>query len=82
MNNNVTDRASPYVMTNAVNDFEKVTQVNSDSGVQTTIKLNIWDAAGDQAMHNLLHLYALNVHVAILVYAVDSKLSFDQLTEW
>ena len=82
VNNTVTDRASPYVMTNAVQDFEKVTQVTSDSGVQTTVKLNIWDAAGDQDMHNLLHLYANNVHVAVLVYAIDSTLSFDQLTQW
>ena len=67
-------------MTNAVQDFEKVTQVTSDQGVQTTVKLNIWDAAGDQDMHNLLHLYANNVHVAVLVYAIDSTLSFDQLT--
>ena len=71
------NRGAPYEMTNAVNDFEKIVQVENDQGRTHSLRLNIWDAAGDQAMHNLLHLYANNVHVAILVYSVDSKLSFD-----
>ena len=44
--------------------------------------MNIWDAAGDQNVHNLAHLFVKDVQCAILVYSVDSKISFDQLDEW
>ena len=33
-------------------------------------------------MHNLAHLFVQNVQCGILVYAIDSRLSFDHLTEW
>ena len=33
-------------------------------------------------MHNLAHLFLTDARVGILVYSIDNKKSFDQLTEW
>ena len=46
--------------TNKCADFHKQIQVN-DGGKKTLIKLNIWDAAGDNDIHNLAHLYLRGV---------------------
>ena len=65
-----------------VNDFVKVIKVENDDGTITNLKLSIWDCAGDNNVHNLAHLFTQNVQCAILVYAIDSRLSFDQLKDW
>ena len=65
-----------------MNDFVKATTVENDDGSVTNLKLNIWDAAGDAHVQNLAHLFVQNVQCGILVYAIDSRFSFDQLTEW
>ena len=60
-------------------DFRKATKVENDDGTITNLQLNVWDAAGDNNVHNLAHLFVQNVQCGILVYAIDSRLSFDQL---
>ena len=60
----------------------KATKVENDDGSVTNLQLNIWDAAGDNNIHNIAHLFVRDVQLAVLVYAIDSKLSFDQLDEW
>ena len=44
-----------------VQDFQKYINVELDSGAQQSLKLNIWDAAGDQNIHNLAHLFVKDV---------------------
>ena len=42
-----------------------------------------WDIAGDgNVIYNLSHLFMRDVQVAVLVYSIDSKKSFDNLDEW
>ena len=65
-----------------VQDFGKRVKVENTDGTSTSIKLNIWDAAGDGSVHNLAHLFVYNVQVAILVYSIDSKRSFDDVDDW
>ena len=65
-----------------VQDFHKKVTVDNDDGTVTNLTLNIWDAAGDSNVHNLAHLFVHNVQCGILVYGVDSKVSFDALIEW
>ena len=60
-----------------VQDFHKKVTVDNDDGTVTNLTLNIWDAAGDSNVHNLAHLFVHNVQCGILVYGVDSKVSFD-----
>ena len=55
----------------------KTTKVENDDGSVTNLQLNIWDAAGDNNIHNIAHLFLRDVQLAVLVYAIDSKLSFD-----
>ena len=38
--------------------------------------MRIWDAAGDNEIHNLAHLFVKDVQCGILVYAINSQLSF------
>ena len=74
---NSAGRGNPYVPTIAVQGYEKVVNVDKEDGSEAQLRLNIWDAAGDNAMHNLAHLYVHNVQVGIFVYSIDSKMTFD-----
>jgi GTPase SAR1 family protein len=47
-----------------------------------TLKLHIWDTAGDDKFRSILPLYFKNSHAAILVYAIDDKSSFLALDKW
>ena len=52
-------------------------------GIRYCVRLNIWDIAGDgNVIHNLSHLFMRDVQVAVLVYSINSKKSFDNLDEW
>lgn len=62
-------------------DFQRVITV-TDDGKKQTLKLNIWDAAGDHDVRNLAHLYLRGVQVGVLVYSIDSHKSFQNLTDW
>jgi len=44
--------------------------------------LNIWDAAGDQKVENLAHLFLRDVQVGILCYGIDNRASFDYVDQW
>ena len=79
---NESQRNQRYSQTNMVNDFVKSTSVEQEDGTNVHLTLNIWDAAGDNNVHNLAHLFVQNVQCGILVYGIDSRISFDQLTEW
>ena len=47
--------------TNIVQDFQKHVSVELDSGDKQSLRLNVWDAAGDQNNHNLAHLFVKDV---------------------
>ncbi len=67
--------------TNMVEDHIKMVDVN-ENGVTTRLKLHIWDAAGDNNVHNLAHLFVKDVQVGIFVYGINSLQSFKNLDAW
>lgn len=69
------------IRTPMMSDFCKIINVEV-KGTIHRIKLNIWDAAGDNDVHNLAHLFVRDVNVGILCYGINSKNSFDNLDEW
>ena len=75
-------RGREYVRTNTVQDFKRVVMVEGEDGSDCKLQLNIWDAAGDNNVKNLAHLFVNNVQCGVLVYAINSKQSFDQLMDW
>lgn len=38
-----------------------------------TIKLEIWDTAGQEKYHSVCHLYYRGTHAALLVYDITNK---------
>jgi small GTP-binding protein len=46
------------------------------------IKLKIWDTAGQERFRSLTPMYYRDAHVAVLVFAVDSRESFLGLDTW
>ena len=68
--------------TDVIQDFTKIIDVKDANNDDHRLKLNIWDAAGDAAVHNLAHLFLRDAKVGILVYSIDNKASFEQLQEW
>ena len=62
-------------------DLYRIIEVN-EGGQRHKVKLNIWDTPGDASTHNLPHLFLREVQVAVLVYSITSKPSFDDLEQW
>ena len=46
------------------------------------IKLQIWDTCGQEAYRSLINSFYRNSSLAILVYSIDSKESFENLEKW
>ena len=69
-------------MTTVVQDFSKVVELTDDNNKKQWLKMNIWDAAGDNKVVNLAHLFLRDVQVGILCYGIDNKRSFDELDQW
>ena len=64
--------------TNMVSDFCRLVQVEED-GRTHTVKLVIWDAAGDEKLDNLAHLFVRDVQIGVLVYSITSMRSFENI---
>ncbi|XP_066135786.1 ras-related protein Rab-17 [Saccopteryx bilineata] len=47
-----------------------------------SLKLEIWDTAGQEKYHSVCHLYFRGAHAALLVYDVTSKASFLGAQQW
>ena len=47
-----------------------------------TIKLNIWDTAGQEKFHSLIPSYIKSSTFAVFVFDITSKNSFDELENW
>lgn len=46
------------------------------------IKLSIWDTAGQEKYRSLVPMYFRDMRICILVYAINSLLSFERLNDW
>lgn len=47
-----------------------------------TVRMQIWDTAGQEKFHSLIPSYIRNSTVAIFVYDITSRQSFDDLEKW
>lgn len=48
----------------------------------TTIRLQVWDTAGQEQYHSLVPSYLRNSTIAIVVYDITSRDTFDHLDSW
>jgi len=70
-----------------VNDYP---MENQDPTVGTDVshlvledyKVSLWDTAGQEKFRSLVKLYIRGCHIALLVYDVSSKSSFDSMEHW
>ena len=53
-----------------------------DGAEEYTMTMNIFDCAGDNSNMNLLKIYWSGVNVVVLVYSIDSHISYDSLHNW
>ena len=67
----------PKINTKVGDDYTHVMQIKDRAGVQHELKLHIWDAAGDAAVHHVAHLFLEGTKVAVLCYAIDDKRSYE-----
>ena len=49
---------------------------------EQNIKLSIWDTCGQEEYRSLIQNFYRNSSLAILVYAIDNKTSFENLEKW
>ena len=47
-----------------------------------TIPLNLWDTAGQEEYRSLVNIYVRNTAVAVIVFDVTSKASFEHVVDW
>lgn len=47
---------------------------------EATVKIEIWDTAGQEKYHSVCHLYYRDAHAALLVYDIANKVRQDQAT--
>lgn len=47
-----------------------------------TIRLQLWDTAGQERFRSLIPSYIRDSHVAVVVYDITSKKSFDLVNKW
>ncbi|XP_046498751.1 ras-related protein Rab-17 [Equus quagga] len=57
--------------------FTKVVDLGAAS-----LKLEIWDTAGQEKYHSVCHLYFRGANAALLVYDITRKDSFDMAQQW
>jgi small GTP-binding protein len=46
------------------------------------IKLEIWDTCGQEAYRSLIKSFFINSSLAIIVYSIDNRKSYDSIEEW
>lgn len=46
------------------------------------IKMQIWDTAGSEAFRSIVSAYYRGAHAVVLVYAIDDKISFQELSSF
>lgn len=68
---------STYAATIGIDFLSKTMHVQD-----TTIRLQLWDTAGQERFRSLVPSYIRDSHVAVVVYDVSSKASFDSVATW
>ena len=58
----------------------KLKNVKMEDG--NTVKLQIWDTAGQDRFHSLTRNYFKGAHGIILLYDITTQLSFDNVSKW
>ena len=53
-----------------------------DYGVNKSIKFQFWDTAGQEKYQSIAKIYYKDAQVAILIYDVSKRESFDALSLW
>lgn len=48
----------------------------------TTVRMQIWDTAGQEKYRAMAPMYYHNAQVALVVYAIDDRQSFEELDKW
>ena len=48
----------------------------------STLKLHIWDTAGQEKFKSVAPLYYKDAHAALIVYAIDDEASFSAVENW
>jgi Ras-related protein Rab-1A len=46
------------------------------------VKMQIWDTAGSEAFRSIVSAYYRGANAVVLVYAIDDKLSFQEMVEF
>lgn len=72
--NNSSDSQQPTV---GIDFFSKNITVGTD-----TIRVQIWDTAGQEQFHSLIPSYLRNSTIAVIVYDISNKESFESLEHW
>lgn len=73
----VKDETSQPLPTTGVDILNARVTVNGQ-----TANLAIWDTAGQEEYRTLTHLYYQDVNIAVIVYSVDNKPSFEAVRSW
>lgn len=46
------------------------------------VRLQVWDTAGQERFQSIIGNYTRNIFIAVIVYSVDDKLSFERIKMW
>jgi Ras-related protein Rab-6A len=68
---------SDHQPTVGIDFFSKFIKIRGE-----TVQLQLWDTAGQEKFHSLIPSYLRNATVAIIVYDVTYRESFDRLDYW
>jgi small GTP-binding protein len=66
-----------YLVTIGAHFYSKVLEVKGE-----TVKIQIWDTAGEEQYHSITSSYFKSAAAALLVYEVSSRTSFEEVKTW
>ncbi|GMM27691.1 Rab family GTPase [Martiniozyma asiatica (nom. inval.)] len=66
-----------YAATVGIDFLSKTMYIND-----TTIRLQLWDTAGQERFRSLIPSYIRDSHVAVIVYDVSNRKSFEDVEKW
>eukprot|EP00356_Strombidium_inclinatum_P010905 CAMPEP_0170491942 /NCGR_PEP_ID=MMETSP0208-20121228/11389_1 /TAXON_ID=197538 /ORGANISM="Strombidium inclinatum, Strain S3" /LENGTH=75 /DNA_ID=CAMNT_0010767597 /DNA_START=118 /DNA_END=345 /DNA_ORIENTATION=- len=61
---------------------KEVNFTDPDDGSMQTLKLNLWDTAGQEKFDSLTKMYFKDTKAAIIVYDVTNEMSFEKAQKW
>ena len=70
-------------MNNKVKELDVLVDVmDADTGAHYNVNMRVWDPAGQEVFDSVTMSYYRKSDAAILVYAVDNRVSFDACYKW